>query len=90
MCSDETQTEYRSAASAGKKTSAERTRLYRERKRKNVRCVRVRLSLQAIGALAIGGFLPAAPADMIKDFELEAGIYQLINAALKSGLIKAN
>jgi hypothetical protein len=77
-----------STAAVVKRTSAARTRLYRERKAKKVRCVRVRISQLALGALAVGGFLSGVPLNELEDFEIEAGIYKLINKAITTGLIQ--
>ena len=64
-------------------TGAARTRRYRERRKRGVRCARIRLSQQAIAALVEDGFLPR---DKCDDEAIERALYGLLNAARRAGI----
>jgi hypothetical protein len=64
-------------------TGAARARRYRQRRKNGVRCVRIRLSEQAIAALVEDGFLPRDKRD---NDAIERAFYGLLNAARRAGV----
>jgi hypothetical protein len=58
-------------------------RRYRARRKDGVRCVRIRMSDQALQALVEGGFLAAG---RHHDADVERAIYGLLNMAHSAGL----
>jgi len=70
-------------ATLSSSSGAIRARRYRERKKDNIRVVRVRMSEPAIKALVDGGFLAAGPC---QDADIEKALYALLNAARAAGV----
>jgi hypothetical protein len=60
-----------------------RSRRYRQRRKKGVRCARIRLSEQAIAALVEDGFLPRDKRD---NDAIERAFYAVLNAARRAGV----